>query len=331
MQGLAVARRRAGWSQAELARRAGVSRQLVGAVEAGRHLPRVDAALALASALGTTVDVLFAARPVAVDVLSGAMVPDDALVRAGRIGDRIVTAAVEESGDGWGVADAVVRNGAVERFAHLEPGLVVAGCEPGLHLLELTLRERGMGAVAVEASTAVARRALMEHRLHAAVVHGPADQHPAARPGVVRFGLASWRVGLAMAPDAVTGWVAQAQRGETPVIQREAGAEVQRTFQEWLGASAAPLAGSYARSHLDAARRAVLTRLPAVTIEPAALAVGALFHPVDVHVAELWIDRRWLTELPVTSALDVVTSRRFQQRLSAVGGYDLTACGAAVA
>jgi DNA-binding XRE family transcriptional regulator len=48
-------REAAGLTQAELAARAGVSRQLVGAVEVGRHLPRVDAALALAAALNVDV------------------------------------------------------------------------------------------------------------------------------------------------------------------------------------------------------------------------------------------------------------------------------------
>jgi DNA-binding XRE family transcriptional regulator len=52
-----------GMTQAELAARAGVSRQLVAAVEAGRHAPAVDAALGIARALGTTVEELFALQP----------------------------------------------------------------------------------------------------------------------------------------------------------------------------------------------------------------------------------------------------------------------------
>ena len=52
-----------GMTQAELAARAGVSRQLVAAVEAGRHAPAVDAALGIARALGTTVEDLFALQP----------------------------------------------------------------------------------------------------------------------------------------------------------------------------------------------------------------------------------------------------------------------------
>src|SRR5438128_7709196 len=53
-----------GWSQAELARRAGISRAAVSAIEVNRLVPSVAAALALATALDGTVEDLFgAARP----------------------------------------------------------------------------------------------------------------------------------------------------------------------------------------------------------------------------------------------------------------------------
>ena len=57
----AEARERLGLTQAELAERAGVSRQLVGGVEAGRHVPSVDAAIRLARALDVSVEDLFGA------------------------------------------------------------------------------------------------------------------------------------------------------------------------------------------------------------------------------------------------------------------------------
>ncbi|RYJ01776.1 MAG: XRE family transcriptional regulator, partial [Actinomycetales bacterium] len=100
------------WSQTELARRAGVTRQLVSAVEAGRHVPGVTAALALAQALGTSVEQLFG-RPgpdSAVDVL-GAVQAVGTAVGVGRVGDRFVSAPRTFGADGpegWGVADAVV-------------------------------------------------------------------------------------------------------------------------------------------------------------------------------------------------------------------------------
>src|SRR5438477_11684342 len=48
-----------GWSQAELARRAGISRAAVSAIEIDRLVPSVAAALALAATFGCTVEALF--------------------------------------------------------------------------------------------------------------------------------------------------------------------------------------------------------------------------------------------------------------------------------
>jgi DNA-binding XRE family transcriptional regulator len=45
--------------QQDLAASVGVSRQALGAIEAGRSVPSVDVAVRIASALGTTVEALF--------------------------------------------------------------------------------------------------------------------------------------------------------------------------------------------------------------------------------------------------------------------------------
>ncbi len=54
-----AARVERGLSQADLAHRAGISRQALGAIEAATYLPSVSVALALARELGTTVEALF--------------------------------------------------------------------------------------------------------------------------------------------------------------------------------------------------------------------------------------------------------------------------------
>jgi transcriptional regulator with XRE-family HTH domain len=51
-----------GWSQEELARRSGLSRTGISAVETGRLIPSAAAALALAAALGCRVEDLFSLR-----------------------------------------------------------------------------------------------------------------------------------------------------------------------------------------------------------------------------------------------------------------------------
>ena len=317
-------RESAGLTQAQLASRAGVSRQLVGAAEAGRHLPRVDAALAMAAVLGVDVAVLFASAPPPVDVASGATPADGSPVRAGRVGEQVVTAAARIGPDGWDVADAVVEDGTLTGLGQTSPGLVVAGCEPGLVVLERMLRERGMGAVAVSTSSAVAAAALGAGRAHAAVVHGPRDRAWRDVGDVERFHLARWQVGLAAPADAPAGWAEIALSGRVAVVQREDGAGVQRAFEQAAGG---PVAGPRVRSHLEAARRAVLTGMAAVTIEPAALAVGAAFHAVEVHAAQLLVGREWLGERAIGEALAVVAGSRFQRRLLGVGGYDLAGCG----
>lgn len=326
---LRTARLNAGLTQAELAARAGVSRQLVGAVEAGRHLPRVDAALALAATLGIHVESLFGSPDAAVDALSGEPAPHGGLVRSGRVGDRPVTASVRVGPEGWGEADGAVDGGSVRAFSTPMPGPVIAGCEPGLQLLEAMLRRRGVGAMTINASTAAARAALAAGRLHGAVVHSASAVR--AEPNVVRFGLASWRVGLAAAPDAESGWAKRALAGASAVIEREPGAGVQTAFESARAADSTAPPSRRARSHLEAVSWALATGSPAVTIEPAACAMGAQFHALETHTAELWVVEEWLGVRSVAAALDVVTTGPFQRQLAAVGGYDLTSCGVRVA
>ena len=81
MSAFRAARERAGLSQLDLARAAGLSRAAVGAVETGRHVPGVHAALALARVLGTTAEALFGEPAVdVVDVLGRVPADGDAVL-----------------------------------------------------------------------------------------------------------------------------------------------------------------------------------------------------------------------------------------------------------
>ena len=328
MSNLKRYRQAAGLTQAQLAEKAGVSRQLVGAVEAGRHLPRVDAGISLAVVLGVGVEQLFSVAQPPVDVRTGAAPRNGTLVRAARVGDRVVTAPVQSGTGGWGVADGLVDHGVVAHFGPHPDGMVVAGCEPGLEVLERMLRESGMGALSVMAASSVAIAALAAKRVHAAVVHGPALAQHSDAMDIARFRLSSWQVGLAASPGADVEWFGEALSGRVPVVQREQGAGVQKAFEEKAGSS---VPGPRVGGHLEAAERAVLTGMPAVTIEPAALALGAAFEPLAVHEVQMWVANEWVEERFVTAALNLILSRPFQLRLSSVGGYDLTGSGSRVA
>ncbi len=310
-------------TQAELARRAGVSRQLVGAAEAGRNLPRVDAGVSLARVLGVGVEEVFGAHSSPSDVLTGDVPTNGALLRVGRVGSRVVATALHGGNEGWGTADGVFEDGALTTFGEHRDGLVVAGCEPGLEVLERELRQSGAAALSVTASSSAAIEAMRTGRAHAAVVHGPALRRAAEFPNAIRIRLASWQVGLADAPDAPAGWFEEALSGRRPVVQREHGAGVQQAFESAVG-SRGEVPGPRVSSHLEAAARAVYGGIPAVTIEPAALATGAEFRSLDFHETQLWIAPEWAEDRVVTEALEVIESQSYRLRLQAVGGYDLS-------
>ncbi|MDJ0923236.1 MAG: helix-turn-helix domain-containing protein [Acidimicrobiia bacterium] len=321
-------RLRAGFTQAELAARAGVSRQLVGSVETGRHVPRVDAALALAEALGLDVGELFAAEAETKDIISGLVPAEGEAVRYSRVGDQVVTAPARVGPDGWDVADGLIEDGSVAVAMRPALGFAVAGCEPGLEVLERILREQGVGAVAATASSQAAIAALQAGRLHAAVVHAPDPTSVYKRDDatVARYQLARWRAGLAAAADTGPTWWQDALHGRVAVVQREAGAGVQRAFENATVADL-PIPGPRVHSHIAAARRAAISGLPAVTIEPAALAAGIRFHALEDHAVELWVVGERLADAGVAAAMEVLVGTRFRQRLASIGGYDLTDIG----
>ena len=102
---------------------------------------------------------------------------------------------------------------------------------------------------------------------------------------------------------------------------------MQKAFLDALDSDVTDVAGPQAEDHLAAVRMALATGLAAVSIEPAALSVGAEFHALEVHEAQLWIADRWMDDPIISHSLTTLLSRRFRARLEGVGGYDLTDSG----
>src|SRR6476659_1232193 len=160
---LRAARAQLGISQAELAARAGVTRQAVSAIESGKATPTMAVALRLARVLGRRVDDLFRLvdelPTVSAELLDPGDLPADESVRVqvANVGGRIVARPLTGAA---GVmltlprANGVVRPSAyrlggravqVELFAdpaRLETTLVAVGCDPATSLLAEHLRRR---------------------------------------------------------------------------------------------------------------------------------------------------------------------------------------------
>lgn len=73
---IALLRAEKGWSQAELARRIGVSTSAVGMYEQGRREPSLDLLVRLAQELGVTTDYLLTGETLDADPSSALELPD---------------------------------------------------------------------------------------------------------------------------------------------------------------------------------------------------------------------------------------------------------------
>lgn len=326
-----------GLTQQALADRAGLTRQLVGAMEANRHVPSVAAALAVARALEVTVEELFGAGAAPVVPVTSAA-PDAASVRVGRVGDVMVTDA-GASGSGraeqWELGDGTVTDGSLTLFPGASPAsLVVAGCDPLLGALAASVeRSSGHHVLTVHASSLDAVDALVGGRVHAAMVHGPVGSlTPPVGMQLRRWRVAAWQAGLA-APGRAVPSIDELTARRGRVLQRAPGAATQAAFARALDAAGVgSLPGPVGEGHLDVARRVRSREARAgVTMEAAALAFGLAFAPLEVHDVELWVDQRWTTAAPVIALVELLGGEAFARRAATVPGYDLSGIGSELA
>ncbi len=269
---LRLARQARGFSQQQLAGMAGVSRQAVSAVESGQSDPSLRVALALAQALGMTVDELFGTEGAVPTVTARLVGPADDGDRQGRTesdqaGQRVTLAPIGESfvalpligptagragflpagglvvgGLVVGAADAVT----VRPIGPPRPTLVVAGCDPALPLLEepLGLLDPPIAFSWWPCASREALRLAAAGLVHAAGVHlvdqaGSYNTWPAARmlsAGGQVIGFSAWREGLVLRPevaDRVTG-LADVVGSGLRLVNREQGAEARSVLDREL-------------------------------------------------------------------------------------------------
>jgi DNA-binding XRE family transcriptional regulator len=323
-----------GLTQAELAARAGVSRQLVAAVEAGHNTPAVDAALGLARALATSVEDLFANVHPEVTAALGGHLRSGVPLRVGRVADQLVAVELADhgvAGAGWAKPDGVLQAGRLRLFPGAAPsGIVLAGCDPALGVAEAMLDGLGpRSLLAISAPTGTALRALKRGRVHAAAVHGRPDELPEPPVPVIRWHLARWQVGLAVAPRVPGDSLEAVLHRGVPVAQRDGAAASQQAFERASAKAGLtpPRPGPHASGHIDAARIAATLDGAAVTTEAAARAFGLRFLALEDHTVEIWFAQRWLDHPGANALGELLASAAFTDRIGQFAGYDLAGCG----
>jgi putative molybdopterin biosynthesis protein len=347
---LRLARQARGLSQQQLAGMAAVTRQAVSAVESGHSDPSLRVALALARALGLTVEELFGPGDPADPVLAQPVAP------AGGAGSRVALAAVGDafvalplSADilaraGFGPAGGLVvgqeSHGdliAVRPIAPPRPTLVVAGCDPALPLLEtpLALLDPPVGFAWWPCGNAEALRLAAAGLVHAAGVHQPSDEAEMPDRAEV-VGFTSWREGLVIRPETRITGLADAVRQGLRLVNREPGAQARVLLDRELVRLGLDLARpvdlpgyqSQAAGHLQVAA-AVAGRLADVGVssEPAALAYGLNVIPLAEERFDLVLPAKHSASREVQGLLKVLTSPWLLAQLASLPGYDPARCG----
>lgn len=364
---LRIKRLAQGLSQEQLAQASGVSRQAIAGMESGRWAPSLKVALAIARALDASVEDLFgteASLPVVEAVcveptsrdasgrvtlasVAGRMVAFP-LVRhmATDIGFRPASAVVERTKRTAGSSPRSVAS--TRQISLLGPTVVIAGCDPALPLLSVSLShlDPPLGLVWWPCGSDAALELLRQGLVHVAGVHGP---EPAAGPGgpeglpatdalgleMVRVGFAGWREGLIVSPD-LAGTVASlsdVERVGARLVNREEGSEARRLLdgeRHRLGVDPSGLPGydTEAPGHLPVAS-AIASRLGDVGVgsEPAALTYELGFVPLATERYELVMRRVDLETPELRGVLQALHSGWLRAQLAALPGYDVSYCG----
>jgi molybdate-binding protein/DNA-binding XRE family transcriptional regulator len=339
-------------SQQELADVAGVTRQAVAGIEAGRWDPSLRVALALSRALGRDVEDLFGSLgplPVVRAERLGPLGDPGSRVDLALVGETWVAmplTGADASPAGFRPASGLVgvEPGQVRLLTLPRTTLVVAGCDPALSLLEDALGrlEPPVGLAwwpcGSERSLELATAGLV----HAAGVHvrdpatGSYNRTALARvpAGATLVGFAAWREGLVLRPELseVHSLADLAARG-LRIVNREPGAEARAVLEracQHAGIRPQGLPGyeTESRGHLALAA-AVAARLAAagVASEPAAIAHGLPFLPLTSERFDLLIPQGHADAPAVQGLLRVLRSSGFRAQLAALPGYDAEGCG----
>jgi molybdate-binding protein/DNA-binding XRE family transcriptional regulator len=237
-----------GWSQDELAARAGISRAGVSSIETNRLVPSTSAALALAAALDCRVEDLFQLASAAACEAAWAWQPNREPCRYWRasLAPRELIYPTEPSNLGLVGHDGVYQNGQFREQPVAAPAdtLVVASCDPAIGLLANELSRRAsFRLLAFQRSSQEALALLAQGLVHVAGIHlstvGRQGQNAAAAKERLRGGFcllrgARWQEGLALAPGLPLQSVRAAVQSRARWVGREPGSAARALLDELL-------------------------------------------------------------------------------------------------
>lgn len=361
---LALIRQERGVAAADLAKRVGVSRQTVYAIESGSYVPNTAVALRLARELEVSVEELFSLdqpqRTTVETIKAAVLMPEDAEttrpVLLAHMKNRWVAAPAASHRYYLPEADGLIartQTGSSEAAVDLVGSpealgkrLFVAGCDPAIGLLaRMAERLSGVEVVAVPGSSRRALEWLKKGLVHIAGSHleDPDSGEfnlpylrrlmPREDLSVVTF--ARWEEGFVVRPGNPLG-IRQASDLAKPkvrFINREAGSGSRALLDSLLQKSGIPASrirgfDLVAAGHLEAAETVLRgTADCCLATSSAARAFGLTFVPLHTERFDFAVRREFIDLPAVRSVLDVLQRATLRRKLESLAGYDTSETG----
>jgi molybdate-binding protein/transcriptional regulator with XRE-family HTH domain len=333
-------RTRRGWSQDELARRSGLSRAGVSAIEVGRLVPSAAAALALARALDCRVEDLFRLRRPGTAEPGWAWAPRREPCRywGAEVGGVVRLYPAESIPLGMVPHDGVARGGELVEAAAPDPQqtLVMACCDPAVGLLAVELaRTAGLRLLAFHRPSRAALSLLGQGLVHVAGVHlSRSDEQEGNTqvvqselgPGYTLLRVAHWEEGITLAPGIQLATVGAAVKSDLRWIGREDGSGARQCLDEIL-------AGRRRPERIAADHRGVVEAVrggwadAGVCLRLVSEEGGLDFLEVRQEAYDLCFPTRSEGDPRIKALLQAVRSPAYRRSLGELPGYDSTAAG----
>ena len=329
-----------GWSQEELASRAGVSRAGISAIETGRFVPSAATALTLAAVFGSRVEDVFSLETQRASPPNWAWQPPLAPCRYwhATVADRRLLYPVEPTSLGVVPHDGVLEEGILREGIATAPGdtLVIACCDPAVGLLASELQQtHGIRLLALQRPSRAALALLAQGLIHAAGVHlsgrGPQSCNVAAartelQGGFAMLRVARWQEGLAVSPDLRVKSVHSALQTKMRWVGRESGSAVRELLDELLADRSTPRRVAYSHRGVAEAVRCGWADV-GVCLRLASEEVGLDFVGLRQEDYDLCYPAQYEGDPRIQALVEAVRSTSYRRTLADLPGYDTAETG----